>query len=106
MKAFAKDVHTERMQRKHFLVVKIKSKGILEILHSYVCETMSSNSLSGYVYYVSFIDDFSHNTCIYLLKWKNEVFSKFKEYKALVKNHTKRNIKTLWSDNGKEITSK
>ena len=56
-----------------------KGKGILEIVHSYVCETMSSSSLSGYVYYVSFIDDLSRKTWIYFLKWKNELFNKFKE---------------------------
>ena len=61
--------------------------------------------ISGYVYYVSFIDDFSCNTWIYFLKGKNEVFSNFKEYKALVENHTERKIKTLWSDNGGDFTS-
>ena len=34
-----------------------KAKGILEIVQSAVCWPMSSISLSGYVYYVSFIDD-------------------------------------------------
>ena len=58
------------------------------------------------MYYVSFIDDFSRKTCIYFLKGKNEVFSKFKEYKSLVDNQTDGNIKTLWSDNGGELTSK
>ena len=67
---------------------------------------MSSISLSGYVYYVSFIDDFSHKTWIYFLKGKNEVFNKSKEFKSLVKNHTERKINTLWSDNGGELTSK
>ena len=52
-----------------------KDKGILEIVHSDVCGLMSSISLSGYVYYASFIDDFSHKTWIYLLKGKSEVFS-------------------------------
>ena len=82
-----------------------KGKGILEIVHSNVCGPMSSNSLSGYVYYVFFIDDFSHKTWIYLLKGKNKVFNKFKEYKASVKNHIERKIKTLRSDNGREFTS-
>ena len=77
----------------------------MDIFHSDVCGPLSSNSLSGYVYYVSFIDDFSHKTWIYLLKGKNEVFNKFNEFKALVKNHTERNIKTLWSDNNGEFTS-
>ena len=35
-----------------------KEKGIFKIIHSDVCGPMSSSSLSGYVYYVSFIDDF------------------------------------------------
>ena len=65
-----------------------KEKGILEIVHSDVCGPMSSSSLSRYVYYVSFIDDFSRKTWIYFMNNKDEVFSKFKEFKALIKNHT------------------
>ena len=42
----------------------------------------------GYVYYVSFIDDFSRKTWIYFMKNKDEVFNKFKEFKALIENHT------------------
>ena len=63
---------------------------------------MSSNSVSGYVYYVSFIDDFSRKTWIYFLKRKDEVFNKFK---ALIENHTKNKIKIFRSDNGREFTS-
>ena len=64
----------------------------------------SSSSLSEYVYYVSFIDDFSQNT--WILKRGDEVFRKFNVFKSLVKNHTKRNIKTMQSNNGGEFTSK
>ena len=81
-----------------------KEKGILEIIHSNVCGTMSSSSLSGYVYYVSFNDDFSRKTWIYVLKKKDEVLSKFREFKALIDNHTEKNIKTFQSDNGREFT--
>ena len=72
-----------------------KVKQILEKVHLDVCEPMSSISLRRYVYYVSFLDDFSCETWIYFLKGKNEVFNKFKEYKSLVENQTDRNIKTL-----------
>ena len=81
--------------KKTFPSSESKAKGILEIVHSDVCGPMSSNSLSGYVYYVSFIDGFSRNTWIYFLKGKNEVFSKFKKHKALVENQTDGKIKTL-----------
>jgi transposase InsO family protein len=40
------------------------------------------------------------------LKTKDEVFSKFKEFKALIENLSERNIKILRSDNGGEYTSK
>ena len=54
-----------------------KEKWILEIFHSDVCRPMSTTSLRGYVYYVSFIDS-ARNTWIYFLKRKDEVFEKFK----------------------------
>ena len=58
MTVSAKDVRKERTQRRHFPSSESKAKGILEIIHSDVCGPMSSSSLSRYVYYVSFIDDF------------------------------------------------
>jgi hypothetical protein len=66
---------------------------------------MPSTSLSGYVYYVSFIDDYSRKTWVYFLKSKDEVLGKFKEFKALVENISERKIKILRSDNGGEYTS-
>ena len=39
------------------------------------------------------------------MKNKDEVFRKIKEFKALIKNHTEKKIKTLRSDNGREFTS-
>ena len=44
--------------KKTFPSSENKAKGILEIIHSDVCGPMTSSYLSGYVYYVSFIDDF------------------------------------------------
>jgi transposase InsO family protein len=83
-----------------------KEKGVLEIIHSYVCGPMPSSSISGYVYYVLFIDDYSRKTWVYFLKSKDEVFSKFKEFKALIENISERNINILRLDNGGEYTSK
>jgi transposase InsO family protein len=40
------------------------------------------------------------------LKSKDEAFSKFKEFKALIENISERNIKILRSNNGGECTSK
>ena len=56
-----------------------------------------------HAYYVSFIDDFSRKTWIYFMK--NKFFSKFKEFKALIENHTEKKIKAFRSYNGREFTS-
>ena len=83
-----------------------KTKGMLELIHSDVCDPIPSISLSGYEYYVTFIDDYSRKTWIYFLKTKSEVLGKFKEFKALIENHSERRIKTLRSNNVGEYTSK
>jgi len=60
----------------------------------------------SHLYYVTFIDDHSRKTWLYLLKKKYEVFEKFKEFRCEVETLTERKIKTLRSDNGVEYTSK
>jgi transposase InsO family protein len=67
---------------------------------------MSVASITRSMYYVSFIDDFSCKTWIYFLKTKDEVFSRFQEFKALVENQTGKKIKVLRSKNRGEYTSK
>jgi hypothetical protein len=53
-------------------------------------------------YYVSFIDDFSKFTWIYLIKYKSEVFQKFKEFQNLVERHFDRKIISMQTDWGGE----
>ena len=63
--------------KKSFPSSNKRSKGVLDLIHSDICGPMSSPSLSGYLYYVIFIDDFSHKTWIYVIKTKNETLNKF-----------------------------
>lgn len=60
------------------------------------------NSVGNKVYYVSFIDDFSKFTWIYLLKHKSEVFAKFQDFQNLVERLTNRKIKAVQTDWGGE----
>jgi hypothetical protein len=86
--------------KKPFPSSENRSKGILDLICSDVCGPMPVNSLGGSLYYVTFIDDFSRKTWLYLLKTKDEVFSKFQEFKVEVENLTDKKIKTIRSDNG------
>jgi hypothetical protein len=66
---------------------------------------MSAVSIGGFIYYVSFIEEYSRRTSIYFMKNKDEIFSWFQEFKALMENHTGRKLKVLRSKNGGEYTS-
>ena len=68
---------------------------------------MSSASLTGFEFYITFIDEFSRKIWIYFLRSKKseEVLLRFQEFKALVENHRGKKIKVLNSDNGDEYTS-
>jgi transposase InsO family protein len=89
-----------------FLSSDSRSKGILELIHTYVCGPMTVSSLNEYLYYVLFIDDHSRKTWIYFLKTKDRVLARFQEFKARVENLTERRIKVLRSNNGGEYTSR
>lgn len=82
-----------------------RSKVMLGLVHTDVCGPLQAPSISGYRYFVTFIDDFSRKTWIYFLKSKNEVFNKFKIFKALVENESGRKIQSIRSDNGTEYVN-
>ena len=75
---------------------------ILERFHSYVCGPLSTASTSKHMYYVIFVDDFSRKCWIYFMQKKDQRFSKFCEFKALVEKYTGKQVKALRSDNDVE----
>lgn len=79
---------------------------LLGIIHTDVCGPFPVQSLGGAKYFVSFIDDYSRRVCIYPLKSKAEVFSKFVAYKKMVENQLESTIKIVRSDNGTEYVNK
>jgi hypothetical protein len=89
-----------------FLSSDSRAVGILDLIHSDVCGPMSSASLTGFLYYVVFIDDFSRKSWIFFMKTKGQVFNRFQEFKALVENQTGKKIRVLRSNNEDEYTSK
>lgn len=56
-------------------------------------------------YFLTFIDDKTQYVTIYLIKHKNGMFDKFKQYKEYVETKTNKKIKMLRSSNGGEYKS-
>lgn len=91
--------------RASFPATGSRASKLLEIVHSDVCGPMSTTSLGGNRFYVSFIDDFSRMVKVYLIKNKSQVYDCFVNYKNLVENQLESKIKILRTDNGGEYCS-
>jgi hypothetical protein len=89
-----------------FLSSDSKAAGILDLIHAYVCGPMSSASLTSFLYYVIFIDEFSWKCWILFMNTKGQVFIWFQEFKDPMENHTENKIRVLRTDNGGKYTSK
>jgi hypothetical protein len=75
---------------------------ILERVHTDVCGPFSVASTTKHKYYVIFVDDFSRKFWIFFMQKKDQTFSKFCEFKALVEKESRKQVKALRSDNGGE----
>jgi len=77
----------------------------LELIHSDLCGPIKPSSNSGNKYFMTFTDDFSRKTWIYILKDKSRAFETFKVFKSLVEKESECLIKCLISDRGGKYTS-
>ena len=79
--------------------------GILERFHTDVCGPLSVASKEKHRYYVIFVDNYSRRCWIFFMQKKDQTFSKFCEFKALVEKELGKQVKPLRSDNGGEYIS-
>ena len=82
-----------------------RASRILERIHTDVCRPFSVASTAKHKYYVIFFDDISRKCWIYFMQNKDQTFSKFYEFKALVEKELGKKVKALRSDNGGEYVS-
>ena len=92
--------------RKPFPKSKGRATKMLQLMHTDVVGPQRTTvSLSGSLYYVIFIDDFTRMCWIFFMKHKSEVAQIFWKFKIRVENESCCKIQTIRSDNGKEYTS-
>ena len=75
-----------------------KTSDILDLVHTDECGPISTQARDRYSYFITFTDDKSRFRYVYLMKYKFEVFDKFKEYLRMVEKQIGKSIKTLRSD--------
>jgi hypothetical protein len=91
-------------KKQPFLASNRVSEFPLQLIHTDLW-TSPIPSITGFKYYVAFIDDYSRFTWIYPLQHKSETFDIFTKFKLLVENQFSTKIKQLQSDGGGEYTS-
>jgi len=82
-----------------------RAKEQLKLIHTNICGPITLESFSGKRYFISFINDFSRKTTMYVLKEKSEVFQVFKRFKAMVEKEIGMLIKFVRYDRGGEFIS-
>ena len=76
-----------------------RALGILERVYTNVCGPLSVASTIKYKYYDIFVDEFSCKCWIFFMQKKDQTFSKFYEFKALVEKESRKQVKDLWRNN-------
>ena len=82
-----------------------KASTILELVHSDVAGPFPVPSFGKARYVLTFIDDYSCYTWVFFLIHKSEVFDKFIIFKAQVEKQSRKVIKILRTDNGREYVN-
>ncbi|XP_043806668.1 uncharacterized protein LOC122721806 [Manihot esculenta] len=82
-----------------------KSDTPFSIIHSDVWGPAPESVSPDYRYFVTFIDDCTRVTWVYLLKQKSEVAEKFCDFFRMIKTQFHRTIQVLRSDNGGEFVN-
>ena len=85
-----------------FILFAIKS--LFELIHCYVWSPTRTPSVSGYRYYIVFIDDFSRVSWIYLLKDRVCVLDTVKIFFTEIMNQYSVTPKVLRTNNALEFT--
>ena len=82
-----------------------RTKSPFQLVHIDVWGPSQSTSTLGFRYFVTFIDDYSRWTWLFLMKTRVELFSIFQKFLAEIRTQFNTSIYILRSDNAKEYFS-
>jgi len=82
-------MYSSKDANKPFSKVERNSQ-LLELVHYDIYEINGMCNKGWERYFITFIDDYSCFTYVYLLRTKDKAFKKFKEFKKMVENQKER----------------
>ena len=88
--------------RSNYPIQGYKSSHPFAMIYSDIWGPSRVQNVSGYRWFVSFIDDHTRLTWVYLMKEKSEASIRFRDFHTLIQNQFQTKIKIFRSDNAKE----
>ncbi|PKU84173.1 Retrovirus-related Pol polyprotein from transposon TNT 1-94 [Dendrobium catenatum] len=97
--------NTNKSHKLPFPISASRKIASLDLIHSDVWGPAPMASVTGYLYYVIFVDDYSRFTWLFPMFHKSEVYNIFVAFKTQIENLTSRKIKSIRTDGGGEYMS-
>ena len=94
-----------KMNANPFPSSKTRASKPLALIHTDLHGPFKTRTISGYRYWITFIDDYTRFRAVMFLKSKDEAFNAFKRYKAYAENHLGSKIQCMRIDKGGEYMS-
>lgn len=99
---FTKSIEGKLSKLPYPKIASNRSKEVLSLIHIDICGPMRTETFTGKMYFITFKDDYSRFTMIYLLSHKGETLAKLQEFIAILKYEFSKQIKASRSDNAGE----
>ena len=81
-----------------------RASSFFELVHSDIWGPINIVS-NKFQYFVTFVDDYSHMTWLFLMKARSELLSIFKLFEKEIKTQFNKKVQVLHSDNAREYQS-
>jgi len=93
-------MYSSKDDKKNLFSKVERNSQLLELIHSDIFKINGMLTRGEKRYFITFINNYSRFTYVYLLRTKDEAFKKFEEFKKMVENQKEKQIKILRSDRG------
>jgi len=78
---------------------------IFDLVHSDIWRPAPISSLSGYNYYICFVDDYSRYIWVYIMRNRSELLQIYTEFTNMIYSQFHKHIKIFRSDGAREYLS-
>ena len=100
--SFCESCVNGKLALKPFQNSKTRSLRKLQLVYRDICGSLKTHLLGRNRYFITFMDDYSQDCAVYIIKHKSEALAMFKEFEAAAVKMPGNNIGTLRTDNAGE----